>query len=385
MATDGDALSSMLRLQAGRFDDPEHGDVPFAWGFLPIACDLMPGVAARNFELKTDNDYFVAPSSGVMYTYPQFHPKPEAYLRMTGEYMAKCGQRVAYMINWDDDFYWQEIDFPEFAGLLRKHLPDCIGFLRGQGESAFERQYFGGGAPYVFCGEGLHRDSDVYQTFRDFIEANPIRPLFIYCLSNHTITLGRIKEGLKRLESDHIELLKLDEFLQLADKAVREGKVPANDFYPDKPGLKKLLAEEARAAWPGARDRIMAHAESARLSLADFMATTHDPLSESVLRNSATPPEDLVAHTAIWDSMGLAKLALNLRGIYVNSKGSAVDDFMREFDLLEDAGVVRELWAAWLLWSSFRPTFDEACGFARRLGALTEKVDGAVRVQPQLA
>lgn len=378
MATDGDALSSMLRLQAGRFDDSEHGELPFSWGFPPITFDLMPGVAARNFELQTAADYFVAPSSGVMYTYPRFHPAPEAYLRMTREYMEKCGQRVAYMINWDDDFYWQEIDFPEFALLLRKHLPDCIGFLRGQGESAFERQYFGGGAPYIFCGEGLHRDSDVYQTFRDFIGANPIRPLFIYCLSNHTITLGRIKAGLARLNNDEIELLRLDEFVQLADKAVRERKVPADDFYPHKSGLRRLLVEEARAAWPGARDRITTRAELARLSREEFLAKEHDPFTEAVLRKSATPPEDLVAHTAIWDSMLLAKLALNRRGIYVNAKAQAVDDFVREFQSTADADVMRELWEAWLRWSSFQPTFDEACRLARRLGALAERLNEAV-------
>jgi hypothetical protein len=300
---------------------------------------------------------------------------PAAYLRLSRRYMKKTGLRAAYMINWIDDQWWQEMDLPEFTTLLRRELPDCIGFLRGQGESAFERQYIGDGAPYVFCGEGLHRDSDVYSTFADFIQANPARPLFIYCLTNHTVSLGRIKAGLDRLPGNEVRLLRLDEFLLLADKAHRQGFIASDDFYPDRSGLRKLLVREARGQWPGARDRIRANAELARLSITEFRARTHEPDVEIILRRSATPPADVFAHHAVWDSMLLAKLALNMRGIYVNHKGKAVDDFVREYGTAAEAAVIRELWTLWLNWTTTRPTYDEACAFARRLELLANALN----------
>jgi hypothetical protein len=375
MATDGDAMSSMLRLQAGRFNDAEHGRIPFAYGFLPIACDLMPGVAACNYERKTDNDYFVAPSSGVLYTYPYLMPNARGYLRATRQYMERCGLDVAYMINWDDDYWWQEMELPGFLQMLREELPDCIGFLRGQGESAFERQFVNHGAPYLFSGEGLHRDSDVYTTFRDFIAANPVRPLFVYCLSNHTISMGKTVEGLNKLGDDSVRVVRMDEFIALVKQAVERGLVPSDDFYPDKTKLKELLKKEARAQWPALLQRIAAHAERASRPEKDFRASSADPLSRIILGRSATPPSDIAAFDAIWDSMLLAKLALNLRGIYVNNKAQAVEDFANEFDGVSGVKLVKELWGVWIRWNSRAVRFARASGYASRLGNLAAELD----------
>lgn len=375
MATDGDAMSSMLRLQADRFNDPEHGQLPFAYGFLPIAFDLMPGVAACNFERKTDNDYFLAPSSGAMYTYPYLMPHARGYLKASQRYMDLCGQKVAYMVNWDDDYWWQEMDLPGFLPMLREEMPACIGFLRGQGESAFERQYFGGGAPYLFTGEGLHRDSDVYTTFRDFIAANPIRPLFIFCMSNHTISMGRTIEGLNKLNGDSIRVVRMDEFVLLVEQAVARGLVPADDFYPEKTKLCELLEEEARPSWPKVLKQIVEHAERAGRPQRNFAEGLEDPLLRIVIERSASPLSDIVAFTAIWDSMIFTKLALNLRGIYANHKGTAVEDFMREFGAIEDAKVVRALWSIWMRWDTTRLSYRQASSYAHRLAELAARID----------
>lgn len=375
MATDGDALWSMLRMQSGRFDDPEHGEIPFAYGFLPCAWDLMPGVAAANYARKKDKDYFVVPSSGAMYTYPYFQRNPGAYLKLTRAYMEKTDLRAAYMINWDDDHYWQDPNDPSVLHQLRRGLPECTGFFQGQGESAFERQHLDGGTPYIFSGEGLHVDSEVAATFAEFIAANSIRPLFIYCLTNHNITLGQIKAGIAALGEYDVEVVGLDEFLLLAEEACKKELIPEDDFYPDKSKLRVMLQKEAGEKWGGVIERIGARSERANTSGEDFSKLEHDEVTKVILARSATPPSDIVAFDAVWDSMWLARLALNRRGIYVNEKARGVEDFMREFGDITEAAVMQDLWRLWDSWATIKPTYAEAGELAQRLNVLTQALD----------
>ncbi|MCA9448741.1 MAG: hypothetical protein KC931_16585, partial [Candidatus Omnitrophica bacterium] len=148
MNTDGDSLGSMLHFQSGRFLEPQHGLLPYSWGFLPLAYDLLPGIAQRNWEMMKPNDYFVAATCGAAYTYPYLLPDTDSYLEYTRYYQQKMDLRVAYMSNWDDDFWWQEMEVPGFYESLCEHLPDSIGFGRGMGESPFEPSFFDGCAPY---------------------------------------------------------------------------------------------------------------------------------------------------------------------------------------------------------------------------------------------
>ncbi len=375
--TDGDATWSMLQGHSGRINDPEYGTLPYTWAILPYAWDLMPGVLRFIYDKKTRNDYFVAASAGALYTYPYLLPDPRAYLRLTRHYMDRCGLNIPYFTNWDDDHWWQEVDLPSFVDLARKELPDALGFVRGMGESAFERDFLDGGAPYIYCGEGIHRDSDVYQTLKDFIDANPIRPLFICCINNHTVKLERYTDAIKKLPSE-VKLIHLDELMSMIRIAHADGRIPGEDLYPDKTGLRKLLQREAEAGWEGVRDPILEHAERARLSETGFVERNEDPLVELMLERSATPPADIVAFDAVYDAMFLTKAALNLKGIYVNDKAKGVNDFLREFGDLPDAGVIRELWELWLHWNDTPMTYGRACSYAIRVGALAEAVNKTV-------
>ena len=114
MNTDGDSFGSMLGLQSGRFREPEHGRLPYTWAYLPLAYDLLPGVARYNYELRKENDYFAASTCGAAYTYPHLLPDTRDYLRYSRYYMEKTDLRTAYMANWDDDFWWQEMETPGF-------------------------------------------------------------------------------------------------------------------------------------------------------------------------------------------------------------------------------------------------------------------------------
>ena len=377
MNTDGDATFSMTRLHSNRLRDPEHGRLPYSWGFLPAACDLMPGVARYLYEHKHENDYYVASTCGALYTYPAMHPDMRGYLAMTRSYMYRAGLRVAYMSNWDDDFWWQEIDFPDFVPALREALPEAIGFVRGMGESAWERHYLGK-QPYVFCGEGIHGTGDIYETLRAYIDAMPQRPLFLFCLVNHTRTQGEILDAVERLGNDNFRWVTLDAFLQLVRKAHEAGMV-GDDLDPPTEGLRRLLMRDGRDAWTGVLARIRDHAARAKRTPSAFLRGDHDEIAHAVLTNSATPPADMVAFDAVWDSMHLVKAALNARGIYVNEKARGVVDFMHAFGEVRNADMVPELWQAWLTWERRDPNYKEARAWCRDLADLAEALDANLR------
>ncbi len=372
--TDGDATWSMLQVHSGRAFDPEYGTIPYSWGILPYAWDLMPGVLRCMYEKMTRNDYFFAASAGALYTYPHLLPDPRAYLELTRHYMDKTGLNIPYFTNWDDDHWWQEVELPSFVELAREEMPDTLGFVRGMGESAFERHFLDGGAPYIYCGEGIHRNSDVYQTLKDFIDANSIRPLFICCINNHTVKLEQYTNAIARLDSG-VELVNLDELVSMIRAARANGQVPPDDLYPDKSALAELLQAEARAGWDSLCEGILQRAERARLTEQDFVAQNDDPVVALILERSSTPPADIVAFDAVYDAMFLTRAALNLRGIYVNEKANGVRDFLDTFRDVPDAGLIRELWELWLHWHETPMTYERACGYAHRVGSLTNVVD----------
>lgn len=375
--TDGDATWSMLRGHSDRLFDPEYGSLKYSWGVLPAAWDLMPGVLRFLYEKKTENDYFIAPSAGAMYTYPHMLPDPPAYLRLSKHYMDHAGLTVPYFTNWDDDFWWQEVELPSFVELARESFPKAAGFVRGMGESAFEKDFIAGGAPYIYCGEGIHRDSDVYQTLTDFVDANPIRPLFICCINNHSVPLARYTDALARFTFDY-DLVHLDELLGLIERAGREGLIAGEDLYPDKTRLRALLRAEAEEAWPTVRDSILAHATRAKLSEEEFRRQIDDPEVVLFLARSSTPPADIVAFDAVYDAMFLTRAALNRHGMYVNEKAKGVRDFMETFTAVEDAGLIRELWQLWLHWQQTPVSYARACSYAARLDELTRRIEATL-------
>lgn len=373
MNTDGDATFSMTRLHSKRLRDPEHGELPYSFGFLPAACDLMPGVARYLYEHKHPNDYYAAATCGAMYTYPAMHPDMRSYLDMTRAYMNRSGLRVAYMSNWDDDFWWQEIDLPDFVHALRERLPEAIGFTRGMGESAWEPHYLGD-QPYVYCGEGIHSKGDVYETLREYVAALPQRPLFLFCLVNHNRTQGEILDAVKRLGYDEFRWVKLDAFMQLVRKAHRQGLI-RDDLDPPTDALRALLIREGREAWPGVLARIRDHAARAGQRRSQFVEWEHDEVSRMILTNSATPPEDMAAFDVVWDSMHLVKAMLNAHGMYVNEKARGCVDFMHTFGHIEHAEIIPELWQVWLTWANRKHDYQKVRAWCRKLAALAEACD----------
>lgn len=373
MATDGDAAWFMLDHKFKDWASPAHGTFKYNWGFLPLAYDLMPGTVKYYMENASDKDFFAAGPAGATYTYPHLHPDPSQFLKLSADYMEKCGLTTVHVCNWNDRDWWQEVNLPEMPGLLRKYLPKAAGFFRGMGESAFEPHYLDENQPYVFCGEGIHRGDDVYRVMKDFIDACPNRPLFIYSLVNHSIPMHEIKEAMDRFPQEQVEIVHLDELLLLIKEAKKLGRI-GNDLYPDKSGVRKILAREAKAAWPrffAELTEMKGALDSGQLDYAAWLKNTPVGLEPY---NAA----EVLSFQTIWHGMTLVKLALESKGIYVNHKPTATRRFMQEYGSLAEAAVVEKLQETWDNWHALSPMFSEASRDFTRLFQVAEQLNELV-------
>ena len=370
MATDGDATWFMNDHVVNDWADPARGKIKYNWGFLPLAYDLMPGTVKYYIENCQKNDYFVAGPAGATYTYPYLHPDPSKFLQISNDYMNRCGLTTVHMTNWYDRDWWQEVVLPDFHDKLITYIPNGVGYVRGMGESAFEESFLDKGKPYIFCGEGIHRGDDVYQVLKNFVGANDNRPLFIYCLVNHSIRLGEITQAMDRFSKDEIEAVHLDELLLLAQQAFDEGKI-TSDLYPDKSGIKEILAEEAKNNWPGFMEKLDDLAKECN----DDESIYKSAIAKKPIGVEPINAGDHLAFTTIWNGMTLVKLSLESRGIYVNHKPTAVNNFNREYEGIEEIVVITELQSLWESWHVKNPTYEEAKLMSSRLHKLAEHID----------
>lgn len=374
MATDGDATWFMNDHVSKDWADPARGNFKYNWGFLPLAYDLMPGTVKYYLENMKPTDYFVAGPAGATYTYPYLHPNPSIFLNITDDYMKRCGLTTVHMTNWNDRDWWQEVEIPGFYDQLQTHLPNSIGFVRGMGESAFEKHELGQGKPYLFCGEGIHRGDDVYQTMKDFIDACPNRPLFIYNLVNHSVPMGDIKKAMDKFPKDEVESVHLDELLLLADKAFKEGKI-TTELYPDKSGIKNILIKDALKAWPGFLKKLEDLKDECKGNEKEYIKNVENtPVGVEPIVSG-----DHLAFTAIWHSMTLIKLSLESKGIYVNHKSTALKKFLEEFSDIDDAKVVAELHDLWNSWHQKTPAYEDAKILTSRIMHVANQIDRTIK------
>jgi hypothetical protein len=375
MATDGDATWFMLNHVNKDWADPAHGNFKYNWGFLPLAYDLMPGTVKYYLENTKPKDYFVCGPAGATYTYPYLHPSPDKFLKLSNDYMKRCGLTTIHMTNWNDRDWWQEVELPGFHDKLKQTMPDALGYVRGMGESAFEEHFLGNGNPYLFCGEGIHKGDDVYQVMKDFIDACPTRPLFIYNLVNHSVPMGEVKKAMDKFSPDEVEAVHLDELLLLADKAFEEGKI-TSDLYPEKEGLKNILSKEAKQKWP----LFLAEIKKLEGDCSKGESQFKEIIQQTPIGIERVVSGDILAFKTIWHSMTLIKLSLESKGIYVNHKPTGVNQFIAEFKGIEDAVVVQELQQGWDNWHQKNISFEEAHDFLKRLVKLAELLDEKVEV-----
>jgi hypothetical protein len=353
MMTDGDALWVMANQQMGNWGKDKKRNFPMTWGFLPLVADLAPAMYLDYIDEMKENDYMIAGPSGAGYTYPHMYADPRQFLRYTKYYMQKCGLEIVNITNWNDYTNWQEVDLPEFNPLLFQELDNCLGYVRGMGESAFEPHYNFGDKPYVFCGEGIHRtDKDDVDTIKSFIEANPNRPLFIFSLINIATKMDRIQKVVKSLGMYDIEYVRLDDFMHLIKSAHKQGLI-TEDLYPNRKGNEQILIKEAPAGWQSTRSSIQTlipiiEAPNEEKALEEMNAES----AQLALGQKITDEDkaDILAFALSENMFRLAKNVLNLQGIYVNVRKESIEKFIEMYGNWAGIDSFKKLITMWQNW-----------------------------------
>jgi hypothetical protein len=378
MMTDGDALWVMNSLQLGNWGADKRGDFPLTWGFLPLLADIAPAMYLHFVEAMKDNDYMVAGPTGAGYTYPHMYPDQRQFLKYSKFYMQKCGLEIVNITNWDDYTNWQEVDLPEFNSLLFEEMDNCIGYVRGMGESAFGPNYNFSDKPYVFCGEGTHlNDKDDVATIKNFIDANPNRPLFVFCMNNISVSMERLKKVIDQTKDYDIEYVRLDDFMRLLKEAHKQGLI-TEDLYPNRQGNEQILIAEAPAQWLGTKSRIekiipVLNAQTPQKALELLNAEEAGlALGQEITEADKT---DVLAFTLCDIMFALVKNALNAQGIYVNVRLESVKKFLELHGEWHGSASIWDLNNLWLEWEEINLSWDKIVQIGREFVQVYKLVD----------
>jgi hypothetical protein len=379
LMTDGDSMWVMNSLQQGNWSPEKKREFPVSWGFLPLLADIAPAVYKHYIATQQTNDYMFAGPAGAGYTYSYMHPDPSAFLRYSKFYMERCGLNMAYITNWNDYTNWQEVDVPSFNNILFKELDNCIGYVRGMGESAFEPHYNFKDKPFVFCGEGLHMpDKDDVATVRNFIEANPNRPLFIPLLANISIPVERMRKITTALKDYDIEYVRLDDMIHLIKSAYSQGLI-TEDLYPNREGNERVLSMEAAEKWPGTKasfEKLTPILTAPTKSAALVQMNTKEAglaLGQEITDEDSA---DILAFALSKSMFSLVKNVLNYKGIYVNKRVEAVNQFIAMFSTWNDVDALSDLIHNWQHWDELTFKWEEIVALGKKLGKVYHEADG---------
>lgn len=381
LMTDGDSLWVMQSLQQGNWGPDKKREFPISWGFLPLLADIAPQVYKHYIDIQQPNDYMFCGPAGAGYTYTHLHPEPRTFLRYSKHYMQRCGLDIPYITNWNDYTNWQEVDVPWFNPILFKELDNCIGFVRGMGESAFDPNYNFKDKPFVFCGEGLHMpDKDDVATIRNFIDANPNRPLFIALLVNVSIPVQRMRNIVSALGEYDIDYVRLDDFMHLTKSAFKQGMI-TEDLYPNRKGNEEILSREATEKWPGVKASMQKLAPVLKARTVPKVLGIMNAEKTGLAKGQRITEEDMadVLAFALCKAMfDLVKNVLNQRGIYVNERIEAVNKFMDMFHAWRGVDSLSRLINIWQHWDELTFRWGDIAAMGRGLLEVYEQAEAIV-------
>jgi hypothetical protein len=150
--------------------------------------------------------------------------------------------------------------------------------------------------------------------------------------------------------------------LLLIENAYDQGMI-SEELYPDKSALRKLLARDARHAWPAFYDQLLEFQSVYRGGENPY----RDRIRQTPIGLEEISAADFLAFSTIWQAMKLIKLSLESKEIYVNHKPLATEQFLDEFNDYKECALVKELQDRWTNWHITTFNFEEARESADRL------------------
>jgi len=376
--SDGDAFWVMENLQNGNWKKKKDRDFPVSWGFQPLTADVAPAVYKYYINNQKANDYMFCGPAGAGYTYTYQHPEPRNFLRYSKHYMQRCDLNIPYITNWNDYTNWQEVDVPEFNPILFKELDNAIGYVRGMGESAFEPNYNFKDKPFIFCNEGLHiPDKDDVATIRNFIEANPNRPLFIPIIINISVSIERVRKITTDLKDYNIDYVRLDDLIYLIKNAYKQ-KLITEDLTPNRKGNEKILTLEAPGQWKGTKANIERIAPALKARTEKKALEEMNTEEAGLALGQAIIDEDkadVLAFELCKDMFSLVKNVLNYKGVYVNKRIESIDKFVKMFPDWDGIDALPKLVNIWQNWDNLTFKWNDIVSMGRGLYKISLKAD----------
>ena len=122
--SDGDNLDYFENtfMDENWYGSPYRGTFPITWELTPAAADVIPSLVAWYYARATPMDTFVAPPTGIGYSFPVYRKTMDAYVARSAEAMARADLRVVSIMDDGQDLSGCDpfLDQPGILGAIYK-------------------------------------------------------------------------------------------------------------------------------------------------------------------------------------------------------------------------------------------------------------------------
>ena len=166
--------------------------------------------------------------------------------------------------------------------------------------------------------------------------------------------------------------------MYLIKSAYKQGFI-TEDLYPNRKGNEKILSREAAEKWPGAKAGIEKLTPILTAQTEDKALALMNTKEAGLALGQEITKEDGVDLRAIalWERLFLlVKNVLNYKGIYVNKRVEAVNQFVGMFSSWDDVDGLSDLIHIWQHWDELTFQWGEIVSMGRRLVKVYHQADG---------
>lgn len=222
-SSDGDQLTLMNIAEVGNFRRLGRGQVPFNHEIQPLLAELAPALLNLLYQKLSPNDYLVAGPSGAGYIIPPLAGNLASYLEESARLCGLADVRVITTYIADPPL--------KVVHALGQAPGGFLGFLAGYFHIGRTPMVMTGGKPFVANGwprpEQIGWNSaQTLEGIRALVDAKGPLPRFIGChLFAYNTTIDDICAFVQTLDPHRVKVVRADEFLIAAAKAMRKAQV----------------------------------------------------------------------------------------------------------------------------------------------------------------